>query len=111
MITLNFDTVLMERKLTALSNVVPGLMPGAYQYFRNETPVKTGNARSNTTLVGNVIYANYPYAAVLDAGRGYRNGQMRGSEQAPYGMSAPTINLVMKQLAVAMAQAIMSIKG
>jgi hypothetical protein len=64
----------------------------AYGEFVKNTPVKTGNARSKTTLKGNTIDANYGYANVLDKGRGFRDGQMRGSEQAPQGMTKPTID-------------------
>jgi hypothetical protein len=65
----------------------------AYQYFRGITPIKTGNARSNTTLdkPGRTIEADYPYAGVLDAGRRMTSGGMRGSTQAPTGMSGPTL--------------------
>jgi hypothetical protein len=45
------------------------------------TPIKTGNARSNTGLAGkNKILANYPYAQRLDQG---------WSRQAPAGMTRP----------------------
>ena len=63
----------------------------AYQEFVKKTPVRTGNARKNTSLQGTTINANYSYAEVLDKGRGFRDGQMRGSEQAPRGMTQPTI--------------------
>ena len=63
----------------------------AYQTFIQKTPIKTGNARKNTKLQGTTINANYGYADVLDKGRGIRDGQMRGSEQAPEGMTKPTI--------------------
>ena len=46
------------------------------------TPVKTGNARNNTRLVGEEIRADYPYATKLNEG---------SSQQAPAGMSEPTI--------------------
>lgn len=63
-----------------------------YKKFSAYTPKKTGNARAHTKLQGNEIQADYPYGAVLDAGRGFRDGRMRGSTQAPKGMSMPTIN-------------------
>jgi hypothetical protein len=66
----------------------------AYQEFVKNTPVKTGNAKRQTSLQGNQIIANYNYAEVLDLGRGFRDGQMRGSEQAPQGMTKPTIEAV-----------------
>lgn len=64
----------------------------AYKKFVDVTPVKTGNAKRNTKKSGNSIDANYPYAQVLDEGRGMRDGQMRGSTQAPKGMTQPTID-------------------
>jgi hypothetical protein len=49
--------------------------------FISLTPIKTGNARSNTGLVGkNTISANYAYAQRLDQG---------WSGQAPTGMTRP----------------------
>ena len=49
--------------------------------FVSLTPVKSGNARRNTTLVGNhTIEAQYPYAQRLDHG---------WSKQAPIGMTKP----------------------
>lgn len=65
----------------------------AYQYFRGITPIKTGNARSNTTLdkPGRTIEADYAYAGVLDAGRRITSSGQRGSTQAPNGMSGPTL--------------------
>ncbi len=63
----------------------------AYKKFVELTPEKTGNAKRKTRKTQNSIEANYPYANVLDAGRGKRDGQMRGSDQAPKGMTKPTI--------------------
>jgi hypothetical protein len=62
--------------------------------FKEITPIDKGNARRNTKLVNDEIQADYPYATVLDQGRGVRDGQMRGSDQAPKGMSDPTIKHV-----------------
>lgn len=75
----------------------------AYDYFRdgkrvggvqgvgnfNGTPIVTGNARKNTKLAGEKISAQYPYAQRLD--QGYSN-------QAPNGMSAPTIEYIKKYI-------------
>ena len=63
----------------------------AFKKFVEVTPENTGNAKRSTRLAGNEINADYPYAGVLDQGRGYRDGQMRGSEQAPKGMTEPTL--------------------
>jgi len=65
----------------------------AYKYFRALTPIKTGNAKNNTSLdkANRTIEADYPYAGVLDAGRRMTSSGMRGSQQAPNGMSGPTL--------------------
>lgn len=55
----------------------------AYNYFKQITPVKSGNARNKTTSSGNEIRAAYPYAKRLD--NGY-------SKQAPDGMVRPTVD-------------------
>jgi hypothetical protein len=57
------------------------LAAAAYKFFRNTTPIKSGNARRNTVLSGDEIQADYAYAGRLD--QGY-------SKQAPAGMSKPT---------------------
>lgn len=88
MTTVNFTG--LTKKLQALSGVSQAVMPKAFQYFENLTPLRKGNARASTHLNGNKIEAQYQYASVLDAGRGFRDGQMRGSIQAPTGMSQPT---------------------
>lgn len=57
----------------------------AYKFFRDITPVRSGNARRNTHLTGDTIQGDYPYATRLD--NGY-------SRQAPNGMSRPTEQFV-----------------
>lgn len=63
----------------------------AYKKFVDVTPVKTGNAKRKTRKTGNNIEADYQYASVLDKGRHMTTRGMRGSDQAPEGMSKPTI--------------------
>lgn len=63
----------------------------AHTYFKDITPVDTGNAKNNTKLQGDTINADYPYAGVLDKGRHMTSRGMRGSNQAPDGMTKPTI--------------------
>mgnify|MGYP000438480306 CR=1 FL=1 len=53
----------------------------AYSYFRDITPVRTGNAQRRTRLSGDEIRADYAYAQRLDDG---------WSRQAPRGMTEPT---------------------
>ena len=40
----------------------------AYDYFKNITPIRSGNAQRSTRLQGDQIQADYPYAQRLDAG-------------------------------------------
>lgn len=75
--------------LNDLSKIPKTLIKEAGDYFRDVTPVKTGNARNNTYLGGNVIRAAYPYAGKLDEG---------SSRQAPKGMIEPTIAFIEQRL-------------
>ena len=61
----------------------------AYKSFRDYTPYNTGNAYRNTKKTGNSINADYPYAGRLD--EGYSN-------QAPDGMTIPTIKDIRKYI-------------
>lgn len=71
----------------------------AYKKFKDITPIKTGNAKRNTFKTTNSIEANYPYAEVLDKGRHMTTRGMRGSEQAPKGMTEPTIEYIRQHIA------------
>jgi len=64
----------------------------AFKKFVDVTPFKSGNAKRSTKLQGNSINADYNYADVLDKGRHMTNRGMRGSKQAPKGMSEPTLD-------------------
>ena len=91
MITMSVDLSQFKLKLAEVKTVTDKAMPQIYTEFVKNTPIGlTGNARAHTNLNGKVITAAYQYAGVLDAGRGYRDGQMRGSDQAPNGMTQPT---------------------
>lgn len=57
----------------------------AHGFWRKTTPIRSGNARNKTSLQGNTIFANYPYAGRLDEGY---------SKQAPRGMYEPTLAYV-----------------
>lgn len=52
------------------------------RFMKSITPIKSGNARRNTSSNGNVIEANYPYAKRLDEG---------WSKQNQIGLIDPTI--------------------
>ena len=70
----------------------------AFRFFKDITPVKTGNAKSKTTLNKNEINAAYPYAGVLDKGRHMTTRGARGSYQAPDGMTKPTERFVQEYI-------------
>ena len=85
-----------ERRLREIERVLDAryLTDQAYPIFVKNTPIDTGNARRKTEKHQDYITANYGYAQVLEKGRGFRDGQMRGSTQAPKGMSKPTIEFI-----------------
>jgi len=97
-LTVELDSRRMVAKLNKAIKIKQTVMPQVFQKFKDLTPVANqkgkrlgGNAKNNTTIDNNyVIHADYQYAQVLDQGRGYRDGQMRGSDQAPRGMSEPS---------------------
>lgn len=96
---MNIDSSKLKTKLDAIKNIIPQAMPAIYNEFVKNTPIDKGNARTNTRLQGLTIHADYPYASVLNEGRGYRDGQMRGSDQAPQGMVEPTKEFAQKKIA------------
>jgi hypothetical protein len=79
----------MTPSLRRITNALDKLPAEAHQVFKQETPIKTGNARKRTRLQGEVIKADYNYATELDAGK---------SRQAPEGMSKPTEQYITKRV-------------
>ena len=69
-------------------------------YINNNDLIKDINCvySKKTKISGKTIDANYPYAGVLDKGRHMTNRGMRGSEQAPKGMTKPTFEYIKKRL-------------
>lgn len=98
MVTVKFDASRFKQQLGNLAKVKLAVMPKVFQEFYDKTPYKSGNAKRNTKLIGNEIRADYAYAGVLDAGRGFRDGQMRGSTQAPDGMTKPALEVLDKEV-------------
>jgi hypothetical protein len=96
-VTLQVNT--MSASLKRIQRKLDKLPKEAYDVFKKSTPVKTGNARRNTKLKGDTIEANYQYAQVLDKGRHMTTRGMRGSEQAPQGMTKPTEEFIKKRVA------------
>lgn len=95
-VTLNVNT--MSSSLKRIQKKLNNVPKEAYKEFVKNTPIKTGNAKRNTKLKGKTIEANYAYAQVLDKGRHMTNRGMRGSEQAPEGMTKPTEEFIKKRI-------------
>jgi hypothetical protein len=78
----------LHKKIAAATSVKHEVMKQALPIFIANTPKHSGNARRNTRLDGqDVIQAAYGYASRLDAG---------SSNQAPRGMTEPTIKEIKK---------------
>ena len=88
----------LKNTIDSINKELAKLPKEAHKEFVKNTPVRTGNARRNTTFSNNTIRANYPYAGVLDKGRHMTTRGMRGSEQAPQGMTKPTVDFIKKRL-------------
>lgn len=79
----------MTPGLKRINDALDKLPKEAYDVFKDETPIKTGNARRRTRLQGEVIKAEYDYATELDAGK---------SRQSPEGMTKPTEEYITKRV-------------
>lgn len=79
----------ITKSLTKIQENLKRLPQEAYNFWVSKTPKDTGNARRKTSLKGNTIVADYPYADRLDKG---------WSKQAPDGMSEPTSKFIEKRL-------------
>tara|TARA_R100001463_G_scaffold43503_2_gene90699 strand:+ start:6505 stop:6795 length:291 start_codon:yes stop_codon:yes gene_type:complete len=76
------DVSEVTRMLKQLEEMGPNVMKESGKFFKAKTPIRSGNARRNTSTKDTTIKANYGYAARLDEG---------WSSQAPQGMSGDTI--------------------
>lgn len=79
----------LERHIQKIEDFAKELPREMAQKFREETPIRTGNARRSTSQRSTSVEANYPYANALNQGR---------SRQAPDGMTEPTIEYAREQL-------------
>lgn len=77
------NTKQVENMLDDLEDLSRDVMKPAFKFYRNETPVRSGNARNKTKLRRNTIKSDYPYAGRLDEG---------WSKQAPKGFTEPSID-------------------
>ena len=85
-VKLTVDTKSLKDKIGKTVNDINQLPKRALVKFKQETPIKSGNAVRKTTLTQSTtgksqIHANYPYAQRLDDGY---------SKKAPEGMTEPT---------------------
>jgi hypothetical protein len=88
---INISKNLLTPALQKIRAQINNLPKEIYDKFVDLTPEDTGYAKKNTKLVNNrKIAAQYTYASVLDKGRHMTNRGMRGSNQAPKGMTRPT---------------------
>jgi hypothetical protein len=71
--------------LKRIQNSLDKVPTEAYNFFKNITPIRSGNARRKTKLQRDTIKAEYEYATELDSGK---------SRQAPIGMSKPTEDFI-----------------
>ena len=78
----------MTSSIARIQKQLDTLPQKAADYWKSITPVRSGNARRRTSLRGNTIEANYPYAQRLDEGY---------SKQAPQGMSKPTEKFIQNE--------------
>lgn len=85
MANLQLDLSDFKDLIKDLEKVSDNVMEEAYPYFKSVTPIRTGNARSNTNRRKLVIKADYAYADRLDNG---------WSRQAPNGMVDPTVSFI-----------------
>lgn len=81
----------INKRLTELSKALnpEKMAKEAFNYFKDITPIRSGNARRNTRLQGDEIQAQYPYAGRLDTGY---------SPQAPQGMTKPTEKFIQEYI-------------
>lgn len=91
-------TTSLTNRIQRIQRRLDNLPQEAFRFFKSQTPVKTGNARRNTRLDDKTIKADYAYAGVLDKGRHMTSRGMRGSEQAPIGMTKPTVEFIKKRV-------------
>jgi hypothetical protein len=86
---INFNMSAVNKMFDQAEAIAKTLPREAYDVFRANTPIRTGNARSRTRLTGSTIEANYPYAERLDDGY---------SNQRPRGMTEPTEKFLEKRV-------------
>ena len=82
------DLKRLQKKIT---NAIGDSMSSTYNFYKDKTPVRSGNARSKTKFNKNrnIINSNYDYAGRLDKG---------WSKQAPKGFTDPSLDFLEKEI-------------
>jgi hypothetical protein len=89
-LSVKVDDKILKSRLTRQTNALRKLPMDGLKEFKALTPIRSGNARSNTDLTNkNEIVGNYAYAQRLDRG---------WSRQAPRGMIRPFVKWWTDQL-------------
>jgi len=83
------DTKALSKLLNGAGKASEQVKVDAYEYFKQQTPKRSGNARNRTRLQNDSIVADYAYSQRLNEG---------WSKQAPNGMVDPTIEHIEKTL-------------
>ena len=99
MIRMTVDLKGVDTLFTDAATVTQNLSDDAYKFFVAQTPVRSGNARRNTSLASMkdsktglskaTIEGDYAYAQRLDEG---------WSKQSPNGMTGPTERYIERRL-------------
>ena len=86
---LKVDDSEVRQMFKSLSSDIAKAWTESGTFFKNATPVRSGNARNQTRTSADRISGDYAYAGRLDEGY---------SKQAPQGMSDPTLEYFDKQV-------------
>jgi hypothetical protein len=98
-VKINISKNLITPALKRISQQLQSLPQELLDKMIELTPEDSGQARKKTKLVNRRrIEANYPYARVLNKGRHLTNKGMRGSSQAPQGMTKPLREFYKKRI-------------
>jgi hypothetical protein len=81
----------LKRLQKDIDDAIATSMQDTFKYYRQETPVRGGNARNKTKFNKgrNSINSNYDYAGRLDSG---------WSKQSPKGFTKPSLDYLEKQI-------------
>ena len=82
---MKIDSSKFNKRMSKLLELPQDAMDDTFPFYKNKTPVRSGNARNKTKKNRLKINSNYPYAGRLDEG---------WSKQAPKGFTSPSIDFL-----------------